>query len=53
MTSVFEVLEKENILAGYVYDAVFCKESDKLRVQEIMNRAVLDHGVYTKAKIEE
>jgi hypothetical protein len=53
MTSVFEALEKENILAGYVYDAVFCKESDRFRVQEIMNRMVLEHSVYTTAKIED
>jgi hypothetical protein len=53
MKGVFSELNEQNIIAGYVYDAVFCKESDSKKVKEIMDEVVLMNGVYTTAKIEE
>ncbi len=52
MKDVFSELSAQNILAGYVYDAVFCKESDSKKVKAIMDEVVLRNGVYTTAKIE-
>jgi len=50
MTEVIEILNKEKIYVGYVYDALFCTESDKARVIEVMNEVVIEFGVYTTAK---
>ncbi len=51
MTECIKQLNSKGIYVGYVYDALFCKESDAKLVEEIMNKVVLEHRVYTTAKI--
>ncbi len=50
MKTVISKLNRENIYVGYVFDALFCQPKHKDRVKEIMNRIILDFGVYTIAK---
>lgn len=52
MTDVFIELYSLGIAAGYVYDAIFCKQQDAFEVKRIMDNVVLQHGVYTSAKID-
>lgn len=47
MTSIIEKLNSICIYVLYVYDALYCKESDKNIVSEIMNRVIKEHGVNT------
>ncbi|RVT74444.1 hypothetical protein EOD40_13110 [Flavobacterium sufflavum] len=42
-------LNTMGIYVGYIYDALFCKESEKEIVKKIMNEVVLELGVYTIA----
>lgn len=51
MTEVVELLNKEFIYVGYVYDALFCHPSDANRVKEIMDTINLKKGVKTTAKL--
>jgi hypothetical protein len=51
MTECIKQLNSKGIYVGYVYDALFCKESDAKIVEEIMNKVVLEFGVYTIASI--
>lgn len=51
MTECIEQLNSKGIYVGYVYDALFCKESDAKLVEEIMNKVVLEFNVFTTAKI--
>ncbi|MBC7524894.1 MAG: hypothetical protein H7239_10680 [Flavobacterium sp.] len=51
MTECIKQLNYKGICVGYIYDALFCKESDAKLVEEIMNKVVLEHSVYTTAKI--
>ncbi|MNR68821.1 hypothetical protein D3C85_1936260 [compost metagenome] len=51
MTECIKQLNSKGIYVGYVYDALFCKESDAKLVEGIMNKVVLEHRVYTTAKI--
>lgn len=50
MTECIKRLNKMKIYVGYVYDALFCKESEKEIVKRIMNEVVLEIGVYTIAE---
>jgi hypothetical protein len=47
MTSIIKKLNSIDIYVLYVYDALYCKESDKNTVTEIMNSTILEHNVYT------
>ena len=51
MTECIKQLNYKGIYVGYIYDALFCKESDAKLVEEIMNKVVLEYSVYTTAKI--
>ena len=51
MTECIKQLNSKGIYVGYVYDALFCKESDAKLVEEIMNKVVLEFNVFTVAKI--
>ena len=51
MTECIKQLNYQGIYVGYIYDALFCKESDAKLVEEIMNIVVLENRVYTTAKI--
>jgi hypothetical protein len=53
MTECIKELNSKGILVGYVYDALFCKQSDAKIVEETMNKVVLEFGVYTIASVEE
>lgn len=43
-------LNRLGIYVLYVYDALYCKEIHLEAVKEIMNRVILENGVYTKIK---
>ncbi|RTY86201.1 hypothetical protein [Flavobacterium sp. GT3R68] len=49
MTECIKQLNSRGIYVGYVYDALFCKESDVEIVEQIMNKVVLEFNVYTTA----
>jgi hypothetical protein len=49
MKSCIIRLNADNEYVGYVYDALFCKESVADKVLKIMNEEILKHGVYTTA----
>jgi hypothetical protein len=51
MTECIKQLNSKGIYVGYVYDSLFCKESEAKIVAEIMNKVVLEFNVYTTAKI--
>jgi hypothetical protein len=51
MTECIKRLNAMDIYVGYIYDALFCKESDAEIVKKIMDEVVLEFGVYTTAKI--
>jgi hypothetical protein len=51
MTECIKQLNSKGIYVGYVYDSLFCKESDAKLVAEIMNTVVLEFNVFTTAKI--
>lgn len=51
MSKVIEELNEQGIYVGYVYDALFCAKSDAPKVKEVMNRVILEHGVFTVASI--
>jgi hypothetical protein len=51
MTECIKQLNSKGIYVGYVYDCLFCKESDAKLVAEIMNTVVLEFNVFTTAKI--
>lgn len=50
MTEIIKRLNTLGIYVGYVYDALFCKESEKKIVKKIMDEVVLELGVYTIAE---
>lgn len=49
MTETIKRLNNKGIYVGYVYDALFCKESDAKEVADIMNEVAIKFGVYTIA----
>ena len=49
MTECIRRLNVIGIYVGYVYDALFCKESEKEAVKKIMNEVVVELGVHTIA----
>jgi len=51
MTEVVEVLNKEFIYVGYVYDALICHPKDANKVKEVMDSIILKQGVKTTAKL--
>lgn len=51
MTECMKQLNYKGIYVGYIYDALFCKDSDAQLVEEIMNTVVLEFNVFTTAKI--
>ncbi|GAA4057928.1 hypothetical protein [Flavobacterium chungnamense] len=52
MTKCIIELNAKGIYVGYVFDALFCKKSDAKIIAEIMNKIVLENGVFTTAKHE-
>lgn len=52
MTDVIKHLSTIGINVLYVYDALLCEEKDKAIVVETMNRIILEHGVYTRVKVD-
>ena len=48
MSSIIEQLNRLDIYVLYVYDALYCKESDKAIVSDIMNNTIIEHKVNTK-----
>ena len=50
MTECIKRLNEKEIYVGYIYDALFCKESEKEIVKKIMNEVVIELGVYTTAE---
>nr|WP_315218418.1 hypothetical protein [uncultured Flavobacterium sp.] len=51
MTDVVEVLNKESIYVGYIYDALFCHPKDANMVKEVMDAIIQKHNVKTTAKL--
>ncbi len=49
MKSCIRRLNADNEYVGYVYDALFCKESVADKVLKVMNEEIIKHGVYTTA----
>lgn len=49
MTECIRRLNEIGIYVGYVYDALFCKESEREIVQKIMNEVAVELGVNTIA----
>lgn len=49
MTECIRRLNRIGIYVGYVYDALFCKVSEREIVKKIMNEVVVELGVYTIA----
>lgn len=47
---VLKRLNAIDIYVGYIYDALFCKESVAEKVKEIMNEVVIEFKVYTVAE---
>ena len=52
MTDVIKHLNTKGINVLYVYDALLCEAKDKTIVVETMNRIILEHGVYTRVKVD-
>ena len=52
MTDAIKHLSTKGINVVYVYDALLCEEKDKAIVVETMNRIILEHGVYTRVKVD-
>ena len=52
MTAVITKLNQEGIYVGYVYDALLSAPEDAVRVKEVMESVILEHGVKTTAKLE-
>jgi hypothetical protein len=52
MTDVIKHLSTLGINVIYVYDALLCEEKDKAIVSETMNRIIIEHGVYTRVKVD-
>lgn len=50
MTECVKLLNEKKIYVGYIYDALFCKESEQEIVKKIMNEVVFELGVYTTAE---
>ncbi len=51
MTEVVQILNKEDIYVGYVYDALMCHPDYANRVKEVMDMVILEHGIKTTAKL--
>lgn len=51
MTEVIQILSKENISVGYIYDALICQPDNADRVKVVMDEVCLKHGVKTFAKM--
>jgi hypothetical protein len=51
MTEVIQILSKENISVGYIYDALICHPDNADRVKVVMDEVCLKHGVKTIAKM--
>lgn len=49
MTECIRRLNEIGICVGYIYDALFCKESEREIVKKIMNEVTVELGVYTIA----
>lgn len=49
MKSCIKRLNEDNEYVGYVYDALFCKESVADKVLKVMNEEIIKHGVCTTA----
>ena len=50
MTAIVEILNKEGIYLGYVYDALICHPKHKERVLQVMNEVARERGILTKAE---
>ena len=50
MAKCIEKLNVKGIYVMYVYDALYCKESDSKVVKEVMNDVILENGVFTHVK---
>ena len=50
MTKAIEKLNAQGIYVMYVYDALFCLPEQKYIVQKVMNKVILEEGVYTSIK---
>ncbi len=51
MTEVIELLNNENILVGYGYDALYAKPDFVKRIKKVMDFTCLNHGVKTTASV--
>ena len=49
MKSCIKRLNEDQEYVGYVYDALFCKESGADKVLKVINEEIIKHGVYTTA----
>lgn len=50
MAEIIKILNASDIYVMYVYDALYCKQSEAEFVKNIMNEVVLDFDVYTTAE---
>lgn len=51
MTECIKRLNSKGIYVGYVYDALFCKQSNMEEVKNMMDKVILEFDVYTIASI--
>ena len=51
MTEVIQILSKENINVGYIYDALICHPNNADSIKVEIDKVCLKHGVKTIAKI--
>lgn len=51
MTKVIQILNREKIYVGYVYDALFFNPMHAERVKEVMDNVAFNQKIYTKAKL--
>ena len=46
-----ELLNKENIFVGYIFDGLLCKKSDSEKVKQVIDKALKHHDINTYSKI--
>jgi hypothetical protein len=49
MSKVIESLNQADIYGIYVYDALYVKDSDSIKVKQVMNAVAIEMGIYTTA----
>ena len=51
VTCAIEILNKENIYVGYIFDGLLCKKSDSEKVKRVIDNSLKFQGINTYSKI--